>query len=144
MRGAVRSGTIIAVVLAAAVAGAEAQAPKAEPVYDVAFTTGPAGEEAVYTGTSTFNVDAKGMVTGKMAIVSPTTVRANLAGQIAKGLWTFEYVYEIPDQGCTGVLKGTATVPADRKEISGTATVGGDCAPEPMSATFSFTLKRPA
>lgn len=144
MRGAVRSGTVMTLVLAAAVAGAGAQTPKAEPVYDVAFTTGPAGEEAVYTGTSTFNVDAKGMVTGKMSIVSPTTVRANLAGQIAKGLWTFEYVYEIPDQGCTGVLKGTAKVPADRKEISGTATVGGDCAPEPLNATFSFTLKRTA
>ncbi len=144
MREAVRSGMVVAVMLAAAVAGAGAQAPKAEPVYDVAFTTGPAGEEAVYTGTSTFSVDAKGMVTGKMAIVSPTTVRANLSGQIVEGTWTFEYVYEMPDQGCTGVLKGTAKVPADRKTFSGTATVGGDCAPEPMNATFSFTLKPPA
>lgn len=144
MRGAVRSGMVIAVMLAVAVAGTGAQAPKAEPVYDVSFIAGPAGEEAVYTGTSTFNVDAKGVVTGTMAIVSPTTVRASLAGQVAKGIWTFEYMYEIPDQGCTGVLKGTAEVPADRKLISGTATVGGDCAPEPMNATFSFTLKRPA
>lgn len=144
MRGAVRSGMVSAVMMVAAVAAAGAQAPKAEPVYDVSFTVGPAGEEAVYTGTSTFNVDAKGMVTGTMAIVTPTTVRANLAGQIAKGAWTFEYAYEIPDQGCTGVLTGTATVPADRKVISGTATVSGDCAPEPMHATFSFTLKRPA
>ncbi len=144
MRGAVRSGMVIVVMLAASGAGAGAQAPKAEPVYDVAFTTGPAGEEAVYTGTSTFNVDANGVVTGKMAIVSPTTVRATLSGQITKGTWTFDYVYEIPDQGCTGVLRGTAKVPADRKLISGTAVVAGDCAPEPMNATFSFTLKRPA
>lgn len=145
MRGAVRSLVVMAVVVATGVAGvgvrAEAQAPKAEPVYDVSFTAGPAGQEAVYTGTSTFIVDAKGMVTGKMAIVSPTTVRANLAGQVDKGSWTFEYTYEMPDQGCTGVLKGSATVPADRKAITGTATVGGDCAPEPMNATFSFTLK---
>lgn len=145
MRGAVRSGMVMAVIVAAGAAGvgvrAEAQASKAEPVYDVSFTAGPAGQEAVYTGTSTLIIDAKGMVTGKMAIVSPTTVRANLGGQIAKGAWTFEYTYEMPDQGCTGVLKGSATVPADRKAISGSAVISGDCAPEPLTATFSFTLK---
>jgi hypothetical protein len=144
MRAFVRSGTVIALMLATAVAGTGAQAPaaaKADPVYDVAFTTGPAGQEAIYKGTTTFTVDAKGAVTGKMAIVEPTTVRATLSGQIDKGVWTFAYSYEMPDQGCTGTLKGTATVPADRKAITGTAVVGGDCAPEPMNATFSFSLK---
>jgi hypothetical protein len=144
MRGVVRSGMVIAVMLATAAAGIRAQAPaaaKAEPLYDVAFTTGPAGQEAVYKGTTTFTVDGKGVVTGKMAIIEPTTVRATLSGQIDKGVWTFAYSYEMPDQGCTGTLKGTAKVPADRKAITGTAVVGGDCAPEPMNATFSFTAK---
>jgi hypothetical protein len=118
-----------------------AQTPKAEPVYDVSILAGPPGEEAVYTGATTLSVDAKGMVTGKMTIHSPTTVRATLAGQIEKGTWTFEYPYEMTDQGCWGTLKGTAEVPADRKKISGTALIGGDCAPEPMSSTFSFTLQ---
>jgi hypothetical protein len=130
-----------AVVLVMAGAALGAQAPKAEPVYDVTFVAGPAGEEASYTGTSTFNVDAKGQVTGKMAIVSPTTVRATLSGQITKGTWAFDYTYEMPDQGCTGTLKGTASVPADRKVISGTALIGGECAPDPMNGTFTFKLQ---
>lgn len=133
-------------VLAAAVfvlagAGIGAQAPKVDPVYDVTFVAGPAGQEASYTGTSTFVVDAKGVVTGKMTISSPTTVRATLAGQITKGTWAFDYTYEMPDQGCTGTLKGTATVPADRKVISGTALIGGECAPETMNGTFTFKLQ---
>lgn len=130
---------VMAAVLVAAGAVLGAQAPKTEPVYDVSFLAGPPGQEATYTGTSTLNIDAKGVVTGKMEIVSPTTVRAALAGQVANGTWTFEYSYEMPDQGCLGMLKGTATVSADRKKISGTALIGGDCAPEPMNGTFSFT-----
>ena len=133
-------------VLAAAVlvltgVGIGAQAPKVDPVYDVTFVAGPAGQEASYTGTSTFVVDAKGVVTGKMAIVSPATVRATLSGQIAKGTWTFNYTYEMPDQGCTGTLKGTGSVAADRKVISGTALIGGDCSPEPMNGSFTFKLQ---
>jgi hypothetical protein len=132
---------IVAVTLVLAGAGMGAQAPKADPVYDVTFMAGPAGQEAAYTGTSTFTVDAKGAVTGKMNIVSPTTVRATLAGTITKGTWTFEYPYEMPDQGCTGSLKGTAAIPADRKLIKGTVMIGGECAQEPMNGTFTFTLK---
>lgn len=129
----------VVLVMAGAVLGA--QAPKVEPVYDVTFVAGPAGQEASYTGTSTFNVDAKGVVTGKMAIVNPTTVRATLSGQMAKGTWTFDYTYEMPDQGCTGTLKGTAKVTEDKKAISGTALIGGDCSPEPMNGTFTFRLQ---
>jgi hypothetical protein len=144
MRKAVRSGLVLAVLVATGMAAGvrvKAQAPKAEPVYDVSFIAGPAGQEATYTGTSTLVVDAKGVVSGKMNITAPTTVRATLAGQIEKGVWTFKYSYEMPDQGCTGVLSGTAKVPADQKLIAGTVAIGGDCAPEPMNGTFSFTLK---
>ena len=132
---------IVAAVLVMVGVGLGAQAPKVEPVYDVTFIAGAAGQEASYTGTSTFNVDAKGVVTGKMAIVSPTTVNARIAGQIDKGTWTFKYTYEMPDQGCTGSLEGTAAVPADRKVISGKVLIGGDCAPEPMNGTFTFKLQ---
>ena len=130
-----------ALFVLAGMAAISAQAPKMEPVYDVTFIAGPAGEEAEYTGTSTFSVDAKGMVAGKMVILSPTTVLATLSGRIDQGMWTFEYPYEMTDQGCTGTLKGSAKVPADRKEISGSALIGGDCAPEPMTGTFTFTLQ---
>ena len=132
---------IVAAVLVMAGVGMAAQAPKVEPVYDVTFVAGPPGQEASYTGTSTFNVDAKGVVTGKMAISTPTTVRANIGGQIEKGIWTFKYTYEMPDQGCTGSLEGTGTVPADRKAISGKVLIGGDCAPETMNGTFTFKLQ---
>jgi hypothetical protein len=136
---------MVAVLMVAGMAAAAlAQAPqgaKPDATYDVTFLAGPAGEEQAYTGTSTFSMDAKGMVTGKMTIVSPTTVRATLAGQVAKGVWTFEYPYEMTDQGCTGILKGTAKVPADQKAISGSVMIGGDCAPEPMNGTFTFTLQ---
>jgi len=84
-------------------------------------------------------VDAKGVVTGKMTIVSPATVRATLSGQIEKGKWTFKYTYEIPDQGCMGTLTGTADVSADQKKVTGTAVIGGDCAPEPFNGSFTFT-----
>ena len=132
---------IVAMVLVMAGVGMGAQAPKTEPVYDVTFIAGPPGEEASYTGTTTFNVDAKGMVTGTMAILSPTTVRATIAGQIVKGTWTFKYTYEMPDQGCTGSLEGSAPVPADRKTISGKVLIGGECSPEPMNGTFTFKLQ---
>ena len=132
---------VFGAILVMAAAGLGAQAPKVEPVYDVTFVAGPPGQEASYTGTTTFNVDAKGMVTGKMAIASPTTVRANISGQIEKGIWAFEYTYEMPDQGCTGSLKGTGAVPADRKVISGKVLIGGDCSPEPLNGTFTFKLQ---
>ena len=47
----------------------------------------------------------------------------------------------MPDQGCTGSLKGTGAVSADRKVIKGTVLIGGECAQEPMNGTFTFTLK---
>jgi hypothetical protein len=135
------TGVMAAALVVMGMVAISAQAPKAEPVYDVAFMAGPAGQEAAYTGTSTFSVDAKGVVTGKMAIVSPTTVKATLAGNVDKGTWTFEYGYEMTDQGCTGVLKGTGTISADQKTISGSVVIGGECAQEPMNGTFTFTLQ---
>ena len=132
---------VVAAILVMAGVGIGAQAPKAEPVYDVTFVAGPPGQEASYTGTTTFVVDAKGVVTGKMSITAPTAVRATIAGQIEKGTWTFKYTYEMPDQGCTGTLEGTGDVPADRKTISGKVVIGGDCAPDPFNGTFTFKLQ---
>ena len=136
-----RAGVLAAVLVVAGMAGMSAQTPAAGPVYDVSFLAGPAGQEAAYTGTTTFSVDAKGMVTGTMALVSPTPVKAKLGRRVDKGEWTFEYPYDMTDQGCMGILKGTAKIPADKKVISGAVTIGGDCAPEPMNGTFTFTLQ---
>jgi len=137
MRGRVMAA---AMFVLAGLAAISAQTTAAK-VYDVSFLAGPPGEEATYTGTTTFSVDAKGMVTGKMSISSPTTVRATLSGQVEKGKWTFDYPYEMVEQGCWGNLKGTADVSSDGKMVSGTALIGGDCSPEPINGKFSFKLQ---
>ncbi len=111
------------------------------PTYDVSWVAGPPGSEQTYTGTATMAVDGKGVVTGKLAITSPEAVNATLTGTVAKDTWTFEYPYEIPVQGCTGVIKGTARIGAGKKTVEGTAMIGGGCAPEPFNSTFKFTLQ---
>lgn len=138
---------VVAVVLAgwgAASVGAQATTkaePKAEPTYRVTFVVVPDGMEQTYTGTSTFVVDAKGAVTGKMVLTDPVMVRANLSGKMDKGTWTFEYGYDIPDQGCSGLVTGTAKVPDGAKTFSGTAVISGGCSPDPMNGSFTFTLQ---
>ena len=132
--------TLVALA-AVSVAVQASQTPAVEPVYAVSFTLGP-GDEQVFTGTTTFRVAAKGVVSGTMSINNPLTIRAALAGSVAGGAWTFEFPYENVDEGCVGVVKGTAKVPADRKLISGNATIGGDCSPEGVAATFSFTQQQ--
>ena len=128
------------IVLAGLLVAASAfQTAPAPPTYDAKFSVQTADGPQDYTGTTTFVVDAKGVVTGKMALNNPRVVTADIAGAIKDGVWTFEYQYAIPDQGCTGVVKGTAKVPADRKLISGSVAIGGGCAEQPLTATFSFT-----
>ncbi len=138
MRVKVMSGIAAAALLALTViVPASAQAP----TYNVSWIAGPPGQEATYTGTATFVVDAKGMVTGKMALVDPVGVNAAISGTVAKDVWTFEFGYEIPDQMCSGTLKGTGKVAAGRKQIQGTAVIAGACVPEPFNSTFTFTLQ---
>jgi hypothetical protein len=128
---------VVMVVMAVAALPVFAQAPTS----NVSWIAGPSGEEQTYTGTTTFLVDAKGVVSGKLAITMPAAVNAALAGRVENGTWTFEYAYEIPDQMCTGVIKGTASVGEGRKVIEGTATIGGSCALEPFGSSFKMTLR---
>jgi hypothetical protein len=111
------------------------------PTYSVSWLGGPPGQEVTYTGTATLSVDAKGVVTGKMALTDPIAVNGVLGGSIANDTWTFEFPYEIPDQQCSGTLKGTGKVGAGRKTIQGTAVIGGACAPEPFNSSFTMTLQ---
>jgi hypothetical protein len=125
------------------VAGAFQAAPPAPaaPTYDAKFVT---AEGQAYTGTMTFAVDPKGAVTGKMRLTDPTEVTGTLAGTVKAGTWTFEFPYEIPEQGCTGVVKGEAKVPADGKVIEGTGVAGGGCTPDqPIQLTFTLTKQAP-
>ena len=115
------------------------QTAPAAPTYDAKFSVQSQDGLQDYTGSTTFVVDAKGVVTGKMTLNNPTVVTADLAGAIKDGVWTFEYQYAIPDRNCTGTVKGTGKVPADRKLISGSAAISGECAEQPLTATFSFT-----
>jgi hypothetical protein len=113
----------------------------AAPVYNAKYTVQTDNGPAEYTGTTTFVVDAKGGVTGAMKLTVPIAVESTLNGTIKGGTWTFEHPYSIAEQNCSGTVKGTATVPADRKAISGTATILGGCVQQPLSATFSFTMQ---
>jgi hypothetical protein len=121
-------------LLSAAALPIQAQTPPA-PQYDAKFvlTTGE-----VYAGTTTFSVDAKGVVTGKMVLTIPTAVNSTLAGSLKDGVWTFKYTYSAPEQGCSGTVTGTAKVPTDRKLISGNVMIDG-CSDEPLGAVFTFT-----
>jgi hypothetical protein len=115
------------------------QTRPAEPVYDASFVLA----NGTYTGTTTFNVSRAGEVTGTMKMVDPQIVDAALAGTVKGGTWTFEYAYTMPERGCSGTVKGTATVAADRSTVKGEAMIGGACTEEPESGTFTFT-RRPA
>jgi hypothetical protein len=111
------------------------QAAPAGPTYDVAFVL----PQGTYSGTTSFAVDRKGVVTGTMKITQPGVVDAKLAGTVKNGTWAIDHTYAIPEQGCTGTIKGTAKVPADAKVISGNVTIGGACVEAPVDATFTFT-----
>jgi len=112
------------------------------PIYDVTWVGGPPGAEQTYTGTATMIVDAKGVVTGKLGLTSPVAVNANLAGAIAKDTLTLDFSYEIPEQQCTGSIKGTGKAAAGLKTIEGTAMIGGACTgDQPFNSTFKFTLR---
>lgn len=110
------------------------QAAPAAPAYDVAFVLA----EGTYTGTTTFRADPKGVVTGTMKLTSPIAVDATLGGAMKGDVWTFEYPYTIPEQGCSGTVKGTGKMSSDKKTISGDVTIGGGCAEVPTAASFSF------
>ena len=131
-----RSLLLVSVVLAA---GAFQGSAPAAPSYDATFTLDQDG--VVYSGLTTFAVDAKGAVTGKMALTQPTEVNAALGGVVKDGTWDIAYDYAIPAQNCNGSLKGTAKVPNDMKVISGKVTIGGGCTEQQMTATFSFTRR---
>jgi hypothetical protein len=115
------------------------QAGPAAPSYDVSFVL-PSG---TYTGVTSFAVDRKGVVTGTMRIAEPAVVEATLTGAVKDGTWAIDHAFSMPAQGCNGTIKGTAKVPADRKVISGTVTIGGACVESPTEATFTFTRQAP-
>lgn len=119
------------------VAGAM-QAGTAAKTYDVAFVL----PQGTYTGTTTFDVARDGNVTGTMKITDPGVVEATLSGTVSAGTWTFEYAYTIPEQGCSGVVKGTGEISKDGSLIKGEVIIGGACVEEPTPATFAFSLKK--
>jgi hypothetical protein len=128
-----RSITTLLLTLSAAVFVA-AQTP-AQPQYDAKWEL-DSGQ--VYTGTVAMAVDAKGVVSGKMHLTVPATVTGTLSGAVKDGVWTFKFPYTVIDQGCSGTVAGTGKIPADRKVITGTATIEG-CSETPLSSTFTLT-----
>jgi len=86
-------------------------------------------------------VDDKGVVTGAMNLTAPVVVTGTLSGPVKDGTWAVQINYAIPDQACEGLVSGTAKVPADLKEITGTVRVTGGCTPDPLEGTFTFTKR---
>ena len=110
------------------------------PTYDAAFTV--LSSQEVYSGPTTFAVDAKGTVTGTMTLTAPTRVNATLGGTVKDGTWTFSYPFSMPDNNnCSGTLKGTAKVTAEAKSITGTANVSADCLQQAEDTSFVFTKR---
>jgi hypothetical protein len=132
-----RSLSVLAFVLSTALAGFAQTSPAVAPTYDTRWEIIDSGE--VYSGTMTLAIDAKGAVTGKMSLTSPAPVTANVSGQVKGDVWTFKFPYTVmADTECNGTVAGTGKVPADRKIISGTATIEG-CSETPLKSTFTLT-----
>jgi hypothetical protein len=145
LQSAIRLRAVV-LTLGAAIAlssplGAASVVPRqTTPVYIAKFTVA-ADTPTIYSGVTTFNVDKDGKVTGKMALDNPVGVDAALNGTLKADVWTFEYTYSIPQQGCEGIVSGTAKVSKDRKLIEGAVKISGACTQTPLDATFSFTQK---
>jgi hypothetical protein len=101
MNRSTRAAMAVALLTSLSLSGI-AQTPA--PTYDASFAVG----DQIYTGSTTFQVDGKGVVTGTMKLTAPVEVNATLAGAVKSGTWTFEYPYQIPAQMCDGTVKGTA------------------------------------
>ena len=110
------------------------------PTYDAVFTV--LSNQAIYSGPTTFAVDATGAVTGTMTLTAPTRVHATLSGTVKDGTWTFSYPFTMPDNNnCAGTVKGTAKVTAEGRSVSGTANVSADCLQQPEDSSFVFTKR---
>ncbi len=127
----------LAVFIASTAPRAQAPAPAA-PNYDAKFLIENTTE---YVGTTTFTVGEKGDVAGALTITGPLEGTGTLSGPIKDGTWTAHIAFTLTTQACSGVVSGSAAVPADRKVISGTATITSSCVTDPQSATFTFTKK---
>jgi hypothetical protein len=127
----------IALIVASPIARGQTPAPAA-PEYDAKFLIENTAE---YVGTTTFTVGDKNEVTGALTITGPLAGTGTLSGPVKDGTWAARIEFTLTGQACSGVVSGSATLPADRKLISGTATITSSCAPDPQSATFTFTRK---
>jgi hypothetical protein len=130
------STRLVAAVLCAVPLAATQATPKpATPTYAVKISL-----DQEYIGTTTFAIDAKGLVTGEMTIDSTGAVMT-LSGSVKDGVWTFEKMsFTLAALNCSGVTSGTATVPADLGVISGKIHVEAGCGTDqPRDGTFTFT-----
>ena len=133
---------MIAIILSSALLSTVViQTAPLPPTYDATFVVGT--DPQPYKGTMTFRADRGGAVTGRMNLKQPLGVTGTLGGTIKDGTWTFEYPYAIAERNCTGVLKGSAKVPADKQTITGTVVISGACSPTPQNATFTMTKQPP-
>jgi hypothetical protein len=107
-----------------------------EQVWQVEFVVG----DDHYTGTMTL-ATAKGTVTGKMLIDSPTKVEGQVEGKQDGDTLSLDYAFTMVDDKCTGRVQVQAKLAAEGQEASGTAHVT-DCNGQPVDGTVTMKKAR--
>jgi hypothetical protein len=134
----VSCAALVAGMFVTTLSAKQAAAPAAPaPTHDAVFEV--QGQQ--YVGTTSFVVDKAGKVTGTMKLTDPALVNAKLNGEIAAGVWKFNYAFTMDNQGqpCEGTVSGTAKVADGSAE--GEVSITG-CSPEPLAGVFKFTKKK--
>jgi hypothetical protein len=131
------SGLAFVIVLAALSAASAQDKPASSPVkgatlYDAEF----AFNNTTYAGSMTLKV-VKGVVTGSMAIETPTKVTGDVAGTLKGTKLSLDYPFVMTgEQPCNGRVVIDATMDAQTSTAQGTARATG-CG-DPADGTFSI------
>lgn len=117
-----------------------------EPGYsynvDGAYDAELVGDDgAVYTGTMQLETLPGGEVAGTMTISSPMRVEGTVEGLVIGAEVSLSVTFELPDQGCGGVVSGSGVVAEGGGEVTGSfLDVTDDCGGAPSA--LAFTLLR--
>jgi hypothetical protein len=131
-------GAALVPALFSSVPLAQSPVPPPDPTYDARFVV----EQAVeYVGTTTFAVGSSGEARGQLVIAAPLEGTGVLSGAVKDGTWAARIEFTLGPEGCKGVVSGTATVPADARVVTGTATITSTCVANQQAATFTFTRR---
>ncbi|MDX1576909.1 MAG: hypothetical protein R3266_00425 [Gemmatimonadota bacterium] len=132
--------------LALAVAACAGNPAPGEPGYDynldgtyIAEFVGDDG--TVFTGSMTLETLPGGEVTGTMDLVDPLAITGQVGGLIVGSEASFEVTFDIPDQGCGGIVAGSGVIAAGGGGVEGMFDdITDDCGGAPTSISFTLVL----